>query len=96
MPNMTIIDRDVLMILIVAYGDARENGRGAADAYGEIEGVLDSDASIDSLAEVVNDAYAYRLGEASSLDDPDLEPIDGECATKYADLARRLGIKLNA
>ena len=45
-------------------------------------GVLDNHASIDSLAEAVNDAYAYRLGEASSLDD--LEPIDAECATKYA------------
>ena len=32
MPNMAIIDRDVLMVLIVAYGDARDKGRGAADA----------------------------------------------------------------
>lgn len=95
MPNMTIIDRDVLMVLIVAYGDARENGRGAADAYGEIEGVLDEHAAgIDTFAEAINDAYAYRLGEAASLDD--LEPIDAECAITYADLARRLGIQLNA
>jgi diguanylate cyclase (GGDEF)-like protein len=97
MPNMTIIDRDKLMTLIVAYGDARENGRGAADAYGDIDGVLDNPAAgVGTLAAVINDAYAYRLGEASSLDDPALEPIDAEYATAYADLARRLGIQLHA
>lgn len=97
MPTPAIIDRDVLRALIVAYGDARENGRGAAEAYGDIDAVLDNPtASISALAAVINDAYAYRLGDASSLDEADLEPIDAAYATAYADLARRLGIALHA
>ena len=62
MPHMTIIDREELMALIVAYGDARENGRGAADAYSDIDGVLDNSAaqSIGSVCAVYVDVNGSR------------------------------------
>ncbi|MFI6079250.1 hypothetical protein ACIA5C_47890 [Actinoplanes sp. NPDC051343] len=92
----SIVDRDLLIRLIEAYGDARENARGAAGIFSEIVAALDADTDLDTLSEAVNDAYAYRLGDADGLDDPDLEPIDAEYASKYGDLASRFGIRLSA
>jgi hypothetical protein len=46
------------------------------------------------IEEAIGDAYAYRVGEATGLDDPDLDEADREPMLRYQQLAERLGVQI--
>jgi hypothetical protein len=48
------------------------------------------------VAEALNDAFIWRMGDADGLDDPELHADDAVYAERYARLARRLNITLTA
>jgi hypothetical protein len=43
----------------------------------------------------LGDAYAYRVGDASSLVDADVDPVDKAAAEHYAALAEQLGLEIH-
>lgn len=51
----------------------------------EIDHLID-----DTVRDALDDARHYRLGEASGLDDPDLDPDDREHLVRYDELAELL------
>lgn len=58
---------------------------------------MDIDAeTLKVIEEAIGDAYAYRLGEAAGLDDPDLDEADREPMLRYVQLAERLGVQIIA
>jgi hypothetical protein len=51
-------------------------------------------ATREALSNVIGDAYAYRLGECASINDPSLDPHDRERMVEIEQLADRLGIEI--
>lgn len=86
------IDREL------ALSAARNRGQRAVYDHGRRECVeITGPATVDGvdrelLAAILDDAYAYRLGEAYGPDDPDLDDVDRERIAAILTLAARLGI----
>lgn len=53
-----------------------------------------TDKQMKLLEDILGDAYAYRIGEASDLSDPDLEPEDRKNCIRYEVFARNLGLEI--
>lgn len=53
-----------------------------------------SEEQQNTLEEILGDAWAYRLGEASGLDDEDLDEHDRAVMLRYQEFADTLGLKI--
>lgn len=66
------------------------------EPWSQVRSALATDAELRrAIEEILGDAYAYRLGEADGIDDPELEEIDHEAMARFQRLAKQLGLVID-